>query len=112
MLLAVAGLKEKDIKERTKKLSADWSAFPVAEQMAFRFAYQVTKEPAAVQSKEIQQLVQAYGRPRALDLVWYAGWCNYMTRVADAFQLPLEKENVFVRPEKKPEANPPVQGKK
>jgi hypothetical protein len=35
-----------------------------------------------------------------------------MTRVADAFQLPLEKENVFVRPEKKPEANPPVQGKK
>jgi hypothetical protein len=27
-----------------------------------------------------------------------------MTRVADAFQLPLERENVFVRPTKKADA--------
>jgi hypothetical protein len=30
-----------------------------------------------------------------VDLIWYAGRCNYMTRVADAFQLPLERDNVF-----------------
>ena len=33
-----------------------------------------------------------------MDLVWYISWCNYMTRVADAFQLPLETQNVFERP--------------
>jgi hypothetical protein len=27
-------------------------------------------------------------------------WCNYMTRVADAFQLPLERDNVFAAPAK------------
>jgi hypothetical protein len=30
-----------------------------------------------------------------VDLIWYGSWCNYMTRVADAFQLPLERDNVF-----------------
>ena len=42
-----------------------------------------------------------FGRERAADLVWYVSWCNYMTRVADAFQLPLEKENCFMPPAKK-----------
>ena len=46
-------------------------------------------------------LVEVFGRERAADLVWYVAWCNYMTRVADAFQLPLEKENCFAPPEKK-----------
>ncbi len=30
-----------------------------------------------------------------LDVIWWACRCHYMTRVADAFQLPLERENVF-----------------
>ncbi len=41
------------------------------------------------------------GRERALDTLWYVCWCNYMTRVADAFQIPLEGENVFKAPEPK-----------
>ena len=102
MLLAVAGLNEKEIKDRTKKLAAgDWSMFSAAEQTAFRFAYQFSREPAAVVNKGVGDLVIAYGRTRALDLIWYGSWCNYMTRVADAFQLPLETENVFIRPDKK-----------
>jgi hypothetical protein len=28
-------------------------------------------------------------------VIWWACRCHYMTRVADAFQLPLERENVF-----------------
>ena len=26
---------------------------------------------------------------------WYVSWCNYMTRVGDGLQLPLESTNVF-----------------
>ena len=31
-------------------------------------------------------------------MIWLASRCNYMTKVADAFQLPLESENVFRQP--------------
>ena len=99
MLLAVAGLKPAEIKERTGKLaSGDWSAFSPADRLAFELAYKLSREPAAVSSDDFAALSQMFGRHRAVDLVWYIAWCNYMTRVADAFQLPLEQENVFDRP--------------
>jgi hypothetical protein len=44
---------------------------------------------------DVQRLIDTFGQRRALDLIWHTSWCNYMTRVADAFQLPLEPENVF-----------------
>jgi hypothetical protein len=103
MLLAVAGLKPEEIKKRTAKLSeGDWSDFSPAEQLAFRFAYKQAREPGQLTKADVRGLTAAFGRHRALDLIWYGGWCNYMTRVADAFQLPLEKENVFA-PAKKEE---------
>jgi hypothetical protein len=34
-----------------------------------------------------------------MDLIWYSSWVNFMTRVADAFQFPLERENVFAGPQ-------------
>jgi hypothetical protein len=102
MLLAVAGLKEDEIKKRTKNLAeGDWSAFTPAEQLAFRFAHRIAVEPASISDQDIRGLVDAFGRARAIDIVWYGGWCNYMTRVADAFQLPLERENVFARSDDK-----------
>jgi hypothetical protein len=102
MLLAVAGLKEDEIKKRTKDLAkGDWSAFAPAEQLAFRFAHRIAREPASISDKEVRELVDAFGPARAIDIIWYGGWCNYMTRVADAFQLPLERDNVFVRDDDK-----------
>lgn len=96
MLLAVAGLKPDEITSRTKKLAeGDWSDFSPAEQTAFQFAYKQAKEPGKLTDADVRGLTESFGRHRALDLVWYGGWCNYMTRVADAFQLPLETENVF-----------------
>ena len=44
---------------------------------------------------DIQELVQHFGTARTLDVIWWACRCHYMTRVADAFQLPLERDNVF-----------------
>jgi hypothetical protein len=101
MGLAVAGLKPDEIAARTKKLAeGDWSDFSPAEQLAFQFAYKQAKEPGKLTDADVRGLTGAFGRHQALDLVWYGGWCNYMTRVADAFQLPLEKENVFAQPKK------------
>jgi hypothetical protein len=96
MLLAVAGLKEVEIKERTLKLATgDWSVFPPAERLAFAFADKLTRAPSSLADKDIQDLVKTFGANRTADLIWYGAWCNYMTRVADAFQLPLERDNVF-----------------
>jgi alkylhydroperoxidase family enzyme len=98
MGLAVAGLKEDEIKKRTQRLSTgDWSDFPPAEKLAFQFAYKLTLEPAAVSDKDVSRLTETLGNQRTVDLIWYVGWANYMTRVADAFQFPLEKENVFAK---------------
>src|SRR5215471_10863687 len=102
MLLAVAGLKPDEVKALTKKLaSGDWSSFPKAQQAAFGLAYKLSKEPATLTDKDRAALIEVFGANRTADLIYYVSWCNYMTRIADAFQLPLEKENVFAPPPKK-----------
>ena len=102
MLLAVAGLKPEEVKVLTRKLAkGDWSDFPTAQRTAFGLAYKLSKEPAAFTDKDQAALVEVFGPERAVDLIWYVSWCNYMTRVADAFQLPLERENCFMPPAKK-----------
>jgi alkylhydroperoxidase family enzyme len=108
MLLAVAGLSEEQIHKRTEQLSTgDWSGFPAAERQALIFARKLTRQPAEVSTEDIQELQQTFGESRAVDLIWYISWCNYMTRVADALQLPLETENVFMTPNS-PEAATPT----
>jgi alkylhydroperoxidase family enzyme len=102
MLLAVAGVKPDEVKALTKKLAdGDWSDFPPAERAAFGLAYKLSREPATVTDDDRASLVAVFGRDRTADLIWYISWCNFMTRFADAFQLPLERENVFMPPEKK-----------
>lgn len=96
MLLAVAGLSEDEVKQRTQQLAeGDWSDFAPAERLAFHLAHDLTTQPWAVNNADVQTLVATFGEHRAMDLIWYAAWCNYMTRVADAFQLQLESRNVF-----------------
>jgi len=110
MLLAVAGLKDDEIKERTKKLAAgDWDSFAPAERQAYAFAAKLSKRPDSVTDADVKELVQTFGPERAMDVIWYSAWVNFMTRVADSFQLPLERENVFaaLAPKKADKAEPP-----
>jgi hypothetical protein len=101
MLLAVAGLDEEAVEERTRRLaSGDWSSFSPAERAAFHFARKQARTPWAVGRTERDELVKQFGVERAVDVIWWACRCHYMTRVADAFQLPLERENVFSAPKK------------
>jgi alkylhydroperoxidase family enzyme len=113
MLLAVAGVKPEDVKALTRKLAdGDWSDFPAAERAAFGLAYKISREPDKVTDADRAALRSIFGPERATDLVWYISWCNFMTRFADAFQLPLERENVFAPPPKKDEKKGKVQDEK
>jgi hypothetical protein len=99
MLLAVAGLDDKEIAERTRLLaSGDWSSFTPADRAAFHFARKQAKEPWSITADDVAELTRHFGRERAMDVIWWSCRCHYMTRVADAFQLPLEQENVFSKP--------------
>src|SRR5580765_5656642 len=96
MLLAVAGLDTEKIAERCQKLAdEDWSDFPPAERAAYLFARKQAKMPGDIGKADVQHLIDHYGRERALDVVWWSCRCHFMTRVADGFQIPLERENVF-----------------
>jgi hypothetical protein len=96
MLLAVAGLDEAVITWRNRRLaSGDWSGFTAAERAAFHFARKQADDPGSITDEDFRRLVGHFGRDRALDLIWWICHCHYKTRVAEAFQLPLERENVF-----------------
>lgn len=99
MLLAVAGLDQKALEERTRLLaSRNWESLSNSDRAAFFFAKKFSKTPWLINDEDRARLVAHFGRPRALDVIWWASRCHYMTRVADGFQLPLERENVFTPP--------------
>jgi alkylhydroperoxidase family enzyme len=96
MLLAVAGLDDKEITKRAGQLaSADWPGVPPDERAAFAFARKMSINPWALGEADFRKLESHIGTERALDVAWWSARCQYMTRVADSFQLPLERENAF-----------------
>jgi hypothetical protein len=46
-------------------------------------------------SADITRLIDRFGLERALDVVWWSSRCQFMTKISDAFQLQLERDNVF-----------------
>jgi hypothetical protein len=96
MLLAVAGLDRKDVAERVRQLAGgDWSTFRPAERAAFEFARKQAAHPADVTPADVRGLEEQFGRERLYQVLWWTAQCHYQTSVADAFQLPLERDNVF-----------------
>jgi hypothetical protein len=69
MLLAVAGLNQEALNNRTRHLaSGDWSIFSPADRYAFMFARKQAKEPWSVGEEDLRGLVEHFGRHRALDV--------------------------------------------
>lgn len=102
MLLAVAGLDQDKIADRTSQLATgDWSSFPASERVGYQFAQKQAKSPWEITDADVKELVDHFGTDRALDVIWWTCRCHFMTRVADGLQLPLERENVFDNTEKK-----------
>jgi hypothetical protein len=99
MLLAVAGMDSAAIRQRTDVLAGtDWTTLSAVDRAAFAFAGRQARVPWEITTADTEQLVTWLGQERALDIVWWTSRCNFMTRVADALQLPLETENVFADP--------------
>ncbi len=95
MGLAVAGLNTESINAVTQRLAGDWTAFSVGERAAFNLAKKQAEDPASITKDDIRELERQLGREKAWHVIWWASRCHYMTRVADAFQFPLEQENPF-----------------
>ena len=97
MLLEVGGLSKAEIADRTRRLASDdWSSFPPAEQLAYAYARKLTKTPWDLTPADFATLEQALGPDAAMASFWWLCRGLYMTRVSDGFQLPLEKDNVFM----------------
>ena len=77
MLLAVAGLDQKALEERTRLLaSRDWDTLPAYDRAAFFFAKKFSKTPWAIDDEDRGRLVAHFGRERALDVIWWASRCH------------------------------------
>lgn len=97
MLLEVAGLDKAAVAERTRRLAGDdWSAFPPAEQRAYAYARKLSKTPRELTGADYKGLEADMGPDKAMATFWWLCRGLYMTRVSDGFQLPLERENVFL----------------
>lgn len=108
MLLAVAGLSQLQVDERVKILaSGDWSEFAPHERVVMHFARKLSKAPGTIRQEDVQTLMEHLGPDHTIDWVYHISWCNFMTRVADAFQIPLEPENVFLPPAQPKDAAAP-----
>jgi hypothetical protein len=95
MGLAVAGLTPEEVSGTTRRLAGDWSDYPPAERAAFVFTRKQAEDPASITDADIRELEKACGPEMAWNVIWWASRCHYMTKVADAFQFPLERENPF-----------------
>ena len=97
MLMEVGGLDRSAIQDRTRALATgDWTRFSPAERTAFALAEKMTDAPWSVTDADVAALQTALGPERALDAIWWIARCQFMTKVSDAFQLSLERENVFL----------------
>jgi biotin carboxyl carrier protein len=85
----------------------------------FQFARKVSREPASITSEDVDSLRPYLKDAQIVELVFAVCRYNTMNRLADAFGVPLEKENVFAPPAKtkkkggaggttKPKAAPPA----
>lgn len=93
MLLAVAGMNDETVAEKTRMLAAGGST--KAERAAFAFVRKQAKEPWTITDADVKHLEADAGPELAWQVIIWAARCHYMTKVADAFQLPLETENPF-----------------
>ncbi|MFI5403242.1 MAG: carboxymuconolactone decarboxylase family protein [Planctomycetota bacterium] len=67
----------------------------------FAFARKVSREPAAITSEDVDSLRPYLKDAQIVELVFAVCRYNTMNRLADAFGVPLEKDNVFAPPAKK-----------
>ena len=107
MILAVAGMSAREVAEKSRQLATGVGVTP-AEAATAKFIRKQAKTPWAVTDADVAELELALGKTQAWHAIWWASRSHYMTKVADAFQLPLEQDNPFrAMPGAKPEKKDP-----
>ena len=97
MLMEVGGLSKAEVADRTRRLAGDdWSSFPPAEQHAYAYARKLSKTPWELTPADYATLENDLGPDAAAATFWWLCRGLYMTRISDGFQLPLERDNVFM----------------
>jgi alkylhydroperoxidase family enzyme len=97
MGLAVAGLEEQEVQKVTQLLAGDWSPLKPEERAILEVARRSAADPSSVTTEDVQKLRDLVGDAKARAALWWIARCHYMTTVADAFQLPLEQGNPFLK---------------
>ncbi len=97
MLFEIAGLDKEATDDRIRRLaSGDWSSFLPHEQVAYAFARKLTATPWLIDDEDLAALRRELGEQSAFFTVYWLCRGLYMTRISDGFQLPLERDNVFM----------------
>ena len=102
---AVAGLSEMHVFETESPPRLD-----ARRNVAFPFARKLTREPSKIAREDIDVLRKEFSDKEIVQLVFTICHFNTMNRLADAFGVPLEPDNVFAplpTPKKDPTAPPP-----
>lgn len=76
----------------------------------FAFARKVTRDPAAVRREDVDALRPHLTDAQIVELVLAICRYNTMNRLADAFGVPLERENVFAPAPGRRRARPAREG--
>ena len=71
----------------------------------------VSREPASITRGDVDALRPYLEDAQIVELVFAVCRYNTMNRLADAFGVPLERENVFAPPPKRAEKKPVAGGK-
>ncbi|MGH7162812.1 MAG: carboxymuconolactone decarboxylase family protein [Planctomycetota bacterium] len=93
MTSAVAGVPEEDVLR-----IEDPARHDARRRVAFAFARKLTRAPAEVTRDDVDGLRAHFSDPEIVNLVLAVCRYNTMNMLADAFSVPLERENVFAPP--------------
>ena len=103
MISAVAKIPENEILSLDDPLKED-----ARRRAAFDYARKLTLTPAEIRRTDVDALREHFSEKEIVELTFQVCRYNTMNRLADAFGVPLERENVFAPPKKKKKVTPPA----
>ncbi len=103
MISAVAEIPENEILTLDDPLKED-----ARRRVAFGYARKLTLTPAEIRRTDVDALRKHFSEKEIVELTFQVCRYNTMNRLADAFGVPLERENVFAPPKKEKKVTPPA----
>ena len=100
MISAVAEIPESQILMLDDPLDED-----ARRRAAFGYARKLTLTPAEIRRRDVDALREHFSEKEIVELTFQICRYNTMNRLADAFGVPLERENVFASPSVTPPAS-------